>query len=79
MRGSTIILTEKNDRRNKKSLKNSKKVFILGCGTCAALAQTGDEEQIKEMAQLLSDKDIVGMTVVETSCENEYPHMLDDR
>jgi len=65
-----MILTEKKTVEEiKESLKNSEKVFILGCGTCAALAQTGGEEQIKEMAQLLSDKEIVGTAVVETPCD----------
>ncbi|UCE16187.1 MAG: methylenetetrahydrofolate reductase C-terminal domain-containing protein [Candidatus Bathyarchaeota archaeon] len=65
-----MILTEKKPIEEiKESLKNNKKVFILGCGTCAALAQTGGEEQVKEMAQLLSDKEIVGTAVVETPCD----------
>jgi len=70
MRGSTMILTEKKPIEEiRENLKNSKKVFILGCGTCAVLAQTGGEEQVKEMVQLLSDKEIVGTVVVETPCD----------
>jgi len=70
MRGPTMIITEKKPiEKIRENLKNRKKVFILGCGTCAALAQTGGEEQIKEMAQLLSDKEIVGTAVVETPCD----------
>ena len=65
-----MILTEKKSIEEiRESLTNSKKVFILGCGTCAALAQTGGEEQVKEMAQLLNDKEIVGTAVVETPCD----------
>jgi len=65
-----MILTEKKSiEKIRESLTNSKKVFILGCGTCAALAQTGGEEQVKEMAQLLNDKEIVGTAVVETPCD----------
>ena len=65
-----MILTEKKSIEEiRQSLKNSRKVFILGCGTCAALAQTGGEEQIKEMAQLLGDKEIVGTAVIETPCD----------
>jgi hypothetical protein len=65
-----MILTEKKPIEEiRESLTNSKKVFILGCGTCAALAQTGGEEQVKEMAQLLNDKEIVGTAVVETPCD----------
>jgi len=65
-----MILTEKKPIEEiKENLKNSKKVFVLGCGTCAALAQTGGEEQVKEMAKLLSDKEIVGTAVIETPCD----------
>jgi hypothetical protein len=65
-----MIITEKKPIEEiRESLKDSKKVFILGCGTCATLSQTGGEEQVKEMAQLLSDKEIVGTTVAETPCD----------
>ncbi|MGD8543720.1 MAG: hypothetical protein PVG48_01215 [Candidatus Bathyarchaeota archaeon] len=40
-----MILTERKlIEEMKESLKNNKKVFILGCGTCAALTQTCGEE-----------------------------------
>jgi len=65
-----MIITEKKPIEEiKESLKDSKKVFIMGCGTCATLSQTGGEEQVKEMAQLLSDKEIVGTVVIETPCD----------
>ena len=65
-----MIITEKKPIEEiRESLKDSKKVFIMGCGTCAKLSQTGGEEQVKEMAQLLSDKEIVGTVVIETPCD----------
>jgi len=65
-----MIITEKKPIDEiKESLKDSKKIFILGCGTCATLSQTGGEEQVKEMTQLLSDKEIVGTVVPETPCD----------
>lgn len=65
-----MIITEKKPIEEiRESLKDSKKVFIMGCGTCATLSQTGGEEQVKEMAQLLSDKEIVGTVVPETPCD----------
>jgi hypothetical protein len=65
-----MIITEKKPIEEiRESLTNSKKVFILGCGTCATLAQTGGQEQVKEMAQLLNDKEIAGTAVVETPCD----------
>jgi len=65
-----MIITEKKPIEEiRESLKDSKKVLIIGCGTCAALSQTGGEEQVKEMAQLLTDKEIVGTMVIETPCD----------
>jgi len=65
-----MIITEKKPiEKIRESLKNSEKVFIMGCGTCATTSQTGGEEQVKEMAKLLSDKEIVGTAVIETPCD----------
>jgi len=65
-----MIITEKKPIDEiKESLKDSKKVFIIGCGTCATLNQTGGEDQVKEMTKLLSDKEIVGTIVPETPCD----------
>jgi len=65
-----MIITEKKPIEEiKESLKGTKKVFIMGCGTCATLSQTGGEEQVKEMAKLLSDKEIVGTACIETPCD----------
>ncbi|MCQ5363057.1 MAG: methylenetetrahydrofolate reductase C-terminal domain-containing protein [Candidatus Methanomethylicia archaeon] len=51
-----------------RSLEDSKKVFIVGCGTCATLCQTGGEEQVEEMANFLRERS-VGKVVVETPCD----------
>tara|TARA_B100000959_G_scaffold223932_1_gene237410 strand:+ start:3014 stop:3652 length:639 start_codon:yes stop_codon:yes gene_type:complete len=45
-------------------------VFILGCGDCAALCQTGGEDQIKEMRGKLekAGKKITGTAIVNAPC-----------
>ena len=45
-----------------------KKIFIVGCGTCATGCQTGGEEQVKALAGKLGDK-VVGSKVVESPCD----------
>lgn len=46
------------------------KIFIVGCGGCATICQTGGEDQVKEMAERIGKvKDIVGAVVVETPCD----------
>lgn len=46
-------------------------VFIVGCGTCATLCQTGGVEQVGEMRDKLADvgKIIVGVAVPPTGCD----------
>ncbi|MBC7113628.1 MAG: methylenetetrahydrofolate reductase C-terminal domain-containing protein [Candidatus Methanomethyliales bacterium] len=51
-----------------RSLGGRKRVFIVGCGTCATLCQTGGEEQVEEMASILRERS-VGKVVVETPCD----------
>jgi len=51
-----------------RSVGDRKRVFIVGCGTCATLCQTGGEEQVEEMANLLRERS-VGKVVVETPCD----------
>jgi len=46
------------------------RVFIVGCGECATVCQTGGEEQVKRMANELSKlKEVAGVTVIETPCD----------
>ena len=52
-----------------KMLKPFDKIFIIGCGTCSTLCQTGGEDQVKEMAERLKDRKILGAVVVETPCD----------
>ncbi len=52
-------------------LKGFKRVFVVGCGTCATTCQTGGEEQVKQMVEKLKEmgKEVVGWVVVETPCD----------
>jgi ferredoxin len=54
-----------------KMLEPLKKVFIIGCGTCSTVCQTGGEEQVKEMADKLREKgkEVTGAVVVESPCD----------
>lgn len=53
-------------------LKDSKKIIIVGCGECATACQTGGEEQVKEMAELLKEKwdgEVLNTLVIENACD----------
>ncbi|MFB0558065.1 MAG: methylenetetrahydrofolate reductase C-terminal domain-containing protein [Candidatus Bathyarchaeia archaeon] len=45
-----------------------KKLFIVGCGSCATSCQTGGEEQVSELVESLGDK-VVGSAMVEEPCD----------
>lgn len=45
-----------------------RRVFIVGCGTCATSCQTGGEEQVKQLAGMLGER-VVGTAVVEAPCD----------
>jgi len=45
-----------------------KKIFVVGCGKCATVCQTGGEQEVAAMAENLSDK-ISGFAVVEEPCD----------
>ena len=64
-----IITEQKPFEEILEMLKPFNKVFIVGCGTCSTLCQTGGEDQVKEMAERLKDKEITGTVVVETPCD----------
>lgn len=46
------------------------RVFIVGCSNCATVCQTGGEEQVSEMAAKIGEtKDVLGVAVIETPCD----------
>jgi len=51
-------------------LEGDKKVFIVGCGDCATVCQTGGEEQVKEMKEKLEaeGKTVTGWIVLNPAC-----------
>jgi ferredoxin len=54
------------------------RVFIIGCGTCVTLTQTGGILQVEEMKKTLSEKGkaVTGNTVVPVACDNLTANIL---
>ncbi|MCX5749462.1 MAG: methylenetetrahydrofolate reductase C-terminal domain-containing protein [Candidatus Saganbacteria bacterium] len=52
-------------------LKESKSIFIAGCGSCATTTNTGGEEQVREMKKALekAGKRVTGTKVIESTCD----------
>jgi len=66
-----IITQQKPLEEILKMLEPFSKVFIIGCGTCSTVCQTGGEEQVEQMAETLKKegKEITGSVVVEAPCD----------
>ncbi len=52
-------------------LAGARRVFIVGCGECATLCQTGGEYEVEEMKRKLEEAgfEVVGTAVPEATCE----------
>lgn len=53
-------------------LKNSKKIFIVGCGECATTCSTGGEKEVADMISKLENelgKIVTGSVVIESPCD----------
>jgi ferredoxin len=53
-------------------LKQDRKVYIIGCGTCATMCHTGGVAEVLEMKKRLEEtgKEVVGWMVIPTACDD---------
>lgn len=53
------------------NLGDARKVFLIGCGTCATGWHTGGEQEIKELTERLeaAGKQVLGYTIPEEACD----------
>jgi ferredoxin len=53
-------------------LEQDRKVYIIGCGTCATLCHTGGVAEVLEMKKQLEEagKEVVGWMVIPTACDD---------
>ena len=65
-----IITRQKSGDEILKMLNRKSKIFIVGCGDCAATCKTGGEEEVKSMAEFLKKhgKEITGTVVPDDTC-----------
>ncbi|MBI3593086.1 MAG: methylenetetrahydrofolate reductase C-terminal domain-containing protein [Nitrospirae bacterium] len=67
-----MIITKKKDRKELlENLRQYNSFFLIGCSECASLCGTGNEEALKELAELLKaeGKTVTGMMVPKTGCQ----------
>jgi len=65
------ITTKKPVEELKGLWKDYDRIFIIGCGTCTTMCRTGGQQEVKEMADLLtkSGKLVTGSMVVPVACD----------
>ena len=66
------ITQKKSEVEIDRLLKGLNRIFIIVCGTCVTLTQTGGEPEVRCMQKELSDKGkiVTGSTVVPVACDN---------
>lgn len=69
-----IISQPKDFEEILQSLEGAQNVFVIGCGECATVCETGGEKQVEEMKARLEDagKTVTGTIVPDVAC-----HVLD--
>jgi ferredoxin len=62
------------------SLDDSDKVYLVGCGTCAAVCRTGGKDEVIEAKRLLKEagKTVTGWMVIPTTCDNLTKDALEE-
>jgi hypothetical protein len=65
-----IITKQKSKEDILKMLVGKSRIFIVGCGDCAATCRTGGEDEVRQMANFLkeSGKEVTGYVVPDVTC-----------
>jgi ferredoxin len=63
------------------SLGKAKKVYLIGCGTCATICHTGGKSEVLEMKEKLeaAGRKVTGWMVVPTACDELTKYALEDQ
>lgn len=63
------------------SLGKAKKVYLIGCGTCATICHTGGKSEVLDMKEKLeaAGKKVTGWMVVPTACDELTKYALEER
>lgn len=66
-----VITKQKEFGEIEKQLARAKKVYLIGCGTCATLCKTGGKDEVLQMKEKLEKigKEVTGWMVIPTACD----------
>jgi ferredoxin len=63
-----IVTKQKDPQKIEGMMQPFKKIFVVGCGSCATSCQTGGEEQVNAIKQKYGEK-IIGTAMIEEPCD----------
>ncbi len=63
-----IVTKQKDPQKIEGMMQPFKKIFVVGCGSCATSCQTGGEEQVNAIKQKYGEK-IIGAAMIEEPCD----------
>lgn len=74
------ITAQKPSEEIMRYLEKYPKVYLIGCGTCATLCQTGGKSQVLAMKEKLetSGKQVTGWMVIPTACDELTKYALEE-
>jgi ferredoxin len=63
------------------SLDKCRKVYLIGCGTCATICHTGGKSEVLEMKEKLqaAGREVTGWMVVPTACDDLTRYALEEQ
>ncbi len=64
-----IVTTKKDFNEILSNIADTKKIVIIGCAECAAVCQTGGSQQIAEMADALSEYNVLATISIQSPCD----------
>lgn len=67
-----VITQQKPFEEIRQVLEKDQKIYLIGCGTCATMCQTGGKSEVLEMKEKLEKlgKEVTGWMVISTPCDN---------
>jgi hypothetical protein len=63
-----IVTKQKDPQKIEEMMQPFKKIFVVGCGSCATSCQSGGEDQVAEIKKKFGEK-ILGTAMIEEPCD----------
>lgn len=64
-----IVTTKKDFNEILSNISDMGKIVIVGCAECAAVCQTGGSQQVEELANSLTDREVLATISIQSPCD----------